>query len=169
MSHPKAKIQKSMRWDLGAGILDLTTIAALSLLTVSCSAKADGPPEIVVDRTACSHCTMLISEVSYAAAYQAPGADARVFDDIGCLLEAMRREGLQAERSGLRVWVRDGGDGNWLDEGSAVFVVSSEIRTPMGDGIVAYRDAARAKQMADQHRGRVARSVIELMNGKGEQ
>ena len=145
------------------------TLVALALLSVSCSATRLGPPEIVVDRTACSHCTMLVSEVAYAAAYEAQGAGARVFDDIGCMLEAMRREGLHSGGSGLRIWFRDAGDGNWIEEGSAVFVLSSEIRTPMGGGIVAYRDGARAGQVAATRQGRVVRTVPDLMTIKGEQ
>ena len=112
---------------------------------------------------------MLVSEVAYAAAYEAQGAGARVFDDIGCMLEAMRREGLHSGGSGLRIWFRDAGDGNWIEEGSAVFVLSSEIRTPMGGGIVAYRDGARAGQVAAKHQGRVIRTVPDLMTMKGEQ
>jgi hypothetical protein len=33
---------------------------------------------------------MLISETLYAASYQAPGADARVFMTFGCLRDAAR-------------------------------------------------------------------------------
>ena len=145
------------------------TLVALALLSVSCSATRLGPPEIVVDRTACSHCTMLVSEVAYAAAYEAPGAGPRIFDDIGCMLEAMRRDGLHTDASGLRVWFHDAEDGKWIEDGSPVFVVSSEIRTPMGGGIVAYRDGARAGQVAAKHQGRVIRTVPDLMTMKGEQ
>jgi nitrous oxide reductase accessory protein NosL len=67
----------------------------------ACGVKADGPPEITVDRTACSHCGMLISETMFAAAFKAPGAEARAFDDIGCLLAAAKRE---ADPGGLRFW-----------------------------------------------------------------
>ena len=63
---------------------------AAALATAACGVRAEGPPPIVVDRTPCSHCGMLISEPLYAAAYQAPGTDARVFDDIGCLRDAAR-------------------------------------------------------------------------------
>src|SRR5215204_3815382 len=69
-------------WRLGVGSLALA-------LVVACSARPSGPPEIVVDRTACSHCGMLISEPLYAAAFQVTGAEARVFDDIGCLRKAL--------------------------------------------------------------------------------
>ena len=44
-----------------------------ALLLTACSAQVTGPPDILVDQTACSHCRMLVSEPAYAAAYQAGG------------------------------------------------------------------------------------------------
>ena len=140
------------------GLLITLSIAA------ACGSAPDGPPEIVVDRTACSHCTMLVSERRYAAAYQARGSEAKVFDDIACLLEAARKE----TATGFRYWFHDGNDGTWID-GDAVFVASPEFRTPMGGGIIAYRDLAAAEHAADQYRGRILRSLPELLKEKGEQ
>ena len=134
------------------------------LLAGACRSTPGGPPEIIVDRTACSHCTMLISERRYAAAYQSPGSDPRIFDDIGCLLQAARKESSTARR----YWFHDGSDGTWID-GEPVFVVSPEFRTPMGGGILAYRDAAAAEQAARRYNGRIVRTVAELLNEKGEQ
>lgn len=147
-----------MQFTRTTGLLITLTIAA------ACGSAPDGPPEIVVDRTACSHCTMLVSERRYAAAYQAPGSEAKVFDDIACLLQAAQKE----STSGLRYWFHDGTDGKWID-GDPVFVVSPEFRTPMGGGILAYRDGAAAEQAAGKYNGRVVRSLPELMQEKGEQ
>jgi copper chaperone NosL len=140
----------------------------VALLSTGCSVSADGPPQIVVDRTACSHCSMLVSEPIYAAAYQAGDSEPRVFDDIGCMLEAMRRAGLRAGGD-TRLWFHDAGDREWIENGGAVFVRSSEIRTPMGGGIVAYRDAKRAEEAAARFHGDVVPSIAELVAVKGEQ
>ena len=145
-----------------------STLVIVALLTAACGATQGGPPSIVVDRTACSHCGMLVSEVGYAAAYQTADSEARVFDDIGCLLDAMRRAGVDPER-GAQVWFHDGGDGTWIDAKAAVFVRSTQIRTPMGGGIVAYRNAPHAAQVAARHNGSVVASLRELMNARGEQ
>ena len=137
-------------------------LGAALLVTAACGVKAEGPPAIVVDRTACSHCGMLISEPLYAAAYQAPGAAARVFDDIGCLRDAAR-----AEAPGLRFWFHDADDRRWIEGAGAVFVASSEIRTPMGGGLIAYRDPAAADRSAVKHRGRILRSISDLLAKEG--
>ena len=108
----------------------------LAVLTVGCSATADGPPEIQVDRTACAHCTMLVSDERYAAAYETAAGEARVFDDIGCLLQAVRNE---PQPESLRFWFHDLQNGDWIRGDEAVFVKSDKFKTPMGGGIVAYR------------------------------
>jgi copper chaperone NosL len=133
-------------------------VLAAALLTAACGVRAEGPPEIVVDRTPCSHCGMLISEPLYAAAYQAPGAAARVFDDIGCLRDAARGESGQ-----LHIWVHDASDGRWMNGFEATLVAAPSIRTPMGGGMLAYRAPAAADRAAVEHRGRIIRSISEII------
>lgn len=139
-------------------------IVVFALLSAACSARAAGPPEIVVDRVACSHCGMFISEPIYAAAYQAAGQEPRLFDDIGCLLDAVRRE----TASSIEIWVQDAAGAGWLDADKATFVASPDIRTPMSGGLLAYADASAAEKAAAAHRGEVLRSLPELMTWKGD-
>ena len=138
--------------------------AALALLVTACSTRAMGPPEIVVDRTACSHCGMFVSEPAYAAAYRVGSGEPRVFDDIGCMLDAVRRE----TASPLVVWVQDAAGGGWVNAEAAVFVSSAHIPTPMHGGVLAYADPAAATTAAAQHRGDVVPSFQALMTRKGD-
>jgi len=138
-------------------------LAALALLAASCSAKAMGPPEIVVDQSACSHCGMLVSEPVYAAAYQASDREPRVFDDIACMLKAARQE----TASPITIWLQDAAGAGWIDADDAFVVAAAEIRSPMGGGLLAYRDAGAARQAADARHGRVLRSRQELIDWKG--
>jgi copper chaperone NosL len=112
-------------------------LAIASLFLSSCGSAASGPPPIVLDETACAHCGMLVSDLAFAAAYRAEGGDARVFDDFACLLREL-------PSAKVRVWVKDYETSEWLDAGSAFFVRSESIETPMGGGIVAFssREAA---------------------------
>jgi len=138
-------------------------IVAFALLAAACRASVTGPPEILVDRTACSHCGMFVSEPVYAAAYQEPGKEARVFDDIGCMLEALRGQ----SRTPAGIWVQDAAGGGWLVADDAIFVASSRIRSPMSGGLLAYADAAAAGKAAATYRGELRHSLEELiaMNG----
>lgn len=142
-----------------AAILALTVSTA-----VACSARADGPPRIEVDRTPCAHCGMLISEPVFAAAYKAPQGDARVFDDIACLLDAASHE---QDKSGLRFWFHDAASSEWIDGGIATFVASASMKTPMGGGILAYGDHAAATKAAAEKQGRLIRTIGELLQTRG--
>ena len=138
-------------------------IAALALLSSACGAKAMGPPELVVDRSVCSHCGMYVSEPVYAAAYQAGDNDPRVFDDIGCMLEAVDRE----TASPVTMWFQDADGGGWMNANGAFVVSSPRLRTPMGGGFLAYANAASAQRAAAAHGGRVLASVRDLTAAMG--
>ena len=133
-------------------------VAAAALLAAACGVRAEGPPEIVLDRTPCSRCGMLISETLHAAASQAPGEATEVFDDLGCLRDAAR-----SAAGDLRIWVHDAESGEWMNADEAVYVASPAIRTPMGGGMLAFRHPAAADRAAVQHRGRVIRSIGEIV------
>ena len=138
-------------------------LAFVLLVAAGCATTADGPPDIVVDGSACSHCAMQISERAYAAAYRGNGTEARVFDDIGCLIAAARKE----TSSDLRFWFHDARDSAWIDGRMATFVASSEIRTPMGGGILAYRHTIAAGEAAQTYRGEVVRTLADLLTRTG--
>jgi copper chaperone NosL len=137
------------------------------LMTVgagACAARAADPPAIIIDRSACSRCSMLISEPSYAAAMVWQGGEERLFDDIGCLVDTARE--LAPLGPDVRYWFHDDSDGKWIEGAEPVFVVSPTLKTPMGGGIVAYRDRATAERVASQLAGRVVSNITELLEEK---
>ena len=138
-----------------AAIGFVVTLAA----SVACGVREDGPPVIEVDRSACAHCGMLISEPRFAAAYRlTPGTP--IFDDIGCLLDAFSRE---ADKGSIRFWFHDVNTAEWVDGSRAVFIQSARLRTPMAGGVVAYSDRAAAERGAAEHEGRVIGALDDLL------
>ena len=136
------------------------TCCVLALAVASCGAGADGPPEIVVDRTPCAHCGMLVSEPAFAAAYRRDGADARIFDDIRCLLNDLKDE---ANPKGLRFWFHDAASGVWITSEEAVIVKSARFRTPMSGNMVAYAGRSAGERAASENDGVVIGNVDELL------
>jgi copper chaperone NosL len=121
-------------------------LAITSLFLASCGSAASGPPSIVLDETPCAHCGMLVSDLAFAAAYRIEDGDARVFDEIGCLLREL-------PSSGARVFVHDYQTSEWLDGDAAFFVRSESIQTPMGGGIVAFS----SREAAEKYEGETLR------------
>lgn len=129
------------------GLLAVLPVLGI-LVAVSCSAPPAGPPEIVLDRTVCDRCSMLVSEPGFAAAFLVPGADSvRVFDDAACLFAALAEE---PQAGQVRLWFQDAAGGGWMEAPQAVFVRTSRSATPMGSGVFAFREAADAHRFARQ-------------------
>ena len=128
-------------------------------LAGACAGRAAVPPAIVMDRSACSRCGMLISEKAYAAAIRFPDGHDQLFDDIGCLVAAVR----ETPAADAHYWFNDAVSGQWITDADPVFGVSSQLRTPMGGGIVAYRDAETAKHGVEHIGGRVVRDFSQLL------
>jgi hypothetical protein len=128
-----------------------------------CGVRDDGPPVIEVDRTVCAHCGMFVSEPIYAAAYRTADGEAHVFDDIACLRVSARAE---PDREGLVFWFRDADREGWIPGPEAVVVRSPQLQTPMGGGLLAYRDRAAASRAAEAHQGEVVDSLATLLWGK---
>jgi copper chaperone NosL len=133
------ELMGTMRIEKRSQLAALVVLVALA----ACAPRAGGPPEIVIDRTACAHCSMLISEPRYAAAYRVDGTD-KAFDDIGCLLDALEGEPAGAA---VQLWFRDVHDGAWIEPDAATFVSVPGMQTPMIGGIVATAHAGELESL----------------------
>ena len=132
----------------------------VAVMMVACGPASSEPPEIIVDRTACEHCLMLISEPIYSAAFRIGGREG-FFDDIGCLLDEVAGE---PDLEKAQIWFHDVRDGSWITAADAVFVRSSQIATPMASGIVAVADHSAAMELATRHDGEIIDSFAELLD-----
>lgn len=143
----------------GSKLRAAALLAAASLLLAACARPAEGPPRLVVDRSVCTACSMLVSEPAFAGAYRLDGRE-RVFDDLGCLVAALAAEEAPGE---ARVWVHDLDTRRWLPAGAVVYVHSPSLHTPMGSGLAALGDPAAAEELATRTGGRVIPGFAELL------
>ncbi len=113
---------------------------------------ASGPPAPVAIDTAadvCAHCRMTIVSTSTAAQIVAPGEEAVLFDDLGCLRDYAAGAGRAPE---AMAFVADHRTGEWVDARTAVFTKTS-LDTPMGSGLVAHATGASRDLDAAASRG----------------
>jgi copper chaperone NosL len=138
-----------------AGRSRLAGWLALLLLTIffaACGSEVDfdEPPEIVYGEDVCEHCSMIINEARYAAAYVTSDGEPHRFDDIGGMLA--RHE--EAAEEVVVFWVHDFDSEEWLKAEEAHFVKGDHI-TPMGFGITAFAERERAEAWAAEQGGMV--------------
>ncbi|MHC4975535.1 MAG: nitrous oxide reductase accessory protein NosL [Planctomycetota bacterium] len=122
--------------------LALVSIAALG----SCApGEPTGPPAIILGEHVCDQCNMIISDERSASASLVVDNSQRTthkrFDDINCMLNF---EGDHPDIEILQRWVHDHTTLAWLDAQSAVYLHSSELRTPMGSNLAAHTNSESA-------------------------
>ena len=149
-------------------------ILFIVFLIVSCKdGTQEGPVKIHYGEDVCDRCKMIISEERFSAQYILPKGESRKFDDIGCMMLYTAKGEAGAGEAGdiSAYYVKDYNSGGWIDGGGAYYVMSKNIRTPMGYGIAALRDEAQAGVLAGHEDGGVLgfdQAASELSNGKSD-
>lgn len=100
----------------------------------------------------CEYCRMIIGDFHYTAEI-IEKRKVHKFDDIGCMLAYAQVNNLSHEKASF--WVADFDTTIWIEAEEANFVIYPEIHTPMGYGIIAFKDPIKAKEFAGTTRGRV--------------
>jgi copper chaperone NosL len=94
---------------------------------------------------------MSISEKRYAAEFIDDDGQVLKFDDIGCMTSFVQQK---KNRAPIRAtFVMDFDAREWLKAEDAFYVRSSEFDTPMGFGIVAFKDRTHAQAQAAKYHG----------------
>lgn len=97
----------------------------------------------------------------------ASGMEAQSFDDIGCAV--LSRNGECATRQGMfdsNAKVVDYATGEELPAEKAFFVIKTDVKSPQGYGIVAFKDKALAEKFSAEHgKGKVVK-WFELVDEK---
>lgn len=121
------------------------------LLLSGCSQEDEnGPPEIVLGRTQCDECKMIIDDLRYAGAFRLTDGTPKRFDDIGDMVAQMARlEGVDEDDA----WVFDYETEEPILVRDATFVRGEEIVSPMDWGVVAFLDASSATDFASEVEG----------------
>ncbi len=128
-------------------------ILIVALLTACQQSRIE--PVDIADGDMCSHCRMAISERRFAVEFWNKDSVLLKFDDAGCMLNYIRKQNLRADV--LAAFVIDYEARRWLKAETAFYVQSAGIKSPMGGGIIAFGDKARAEAAANQYQGTLLR------------
>lgn len=140
---------------MSARVMGVAIALAATALSVAC---ATGEPRMLVPGTdACEHCRMTVSDARFAAQVVTTTGKTHVFDDAGCLSDALRSGLVPPDRVGS-VWLADfRTPGHWIAADAAFLVRSSALGTPMGSGLAALRTRGAAAALAAESDGEVLR------------
>jgi copper chaperone NosL len=138
------------------GSLRIFTAGLLLFATIffcSCGQKPVQPVQIEANDI-CFHCKSPVSDVAFSAEFITKDGEVRKFDDIGCLIASARKTG----RNNIRVFfARDIMSRSWFPAEQLQFVRSATIPTPHKTGLIAFKDAAKARQIASRYQAELTR------------
>ena len=134
--------------------------AAIFLFFVITGCRPDNSP-VPIDKglDMCEYCRMTITDLQYAGEI-IERKKVHKFDDIGCMLAYAQTHNLNTNNAGF--WVMDFDSLNWVKAEEANYVLSSEIKTPMAYGIIAFKDPIKANNTADKTKGEVMQFLTLL-------
>ena len=128
----------------------LATLLLTALSACTTPASDPQPPEITYGQDMCDQCGMVIGEARFAAAILLSSNKYLKFDDIGEMLAYKKAR----PETQVEAWfVHDYNSEEWLRGESAFFVRSTSLQTPMGTGIVAFKERAVADKFAAENNG----------------
>jgi len=133
-----------------------TAIVAIAFAVLGCARPVEvAPPEVRWGEDACASCGMIVSEERHAASAvvdpERGRTEARVYDDIGCLLADEAAGGGRFRGR----WVHDLESASWVGADSSWFVRSPNLQTPMGSSVAAFATRERAEAFAAREGGDV--------------
>jgi copper chaperone NosL len=103
------------------------------VVLASCGGPTGAAP--IEKGTPCAFCRMTISDPTLAAEVVAPGEEARMYDDIGCLANDLRQHPAPA---GARAFVADFTSGALVPAAEASYTRVESVATPMSSHLVAH-------------------------------
>jgi len=143
--------QKNKRhsYQLKAG----SSIAILLLVCMgSCS---PGPQPIMVGKDHCDFCKMIISDNRFGAEIVTTKGRIYKFDDAHCILSFLQKQTI--DRASVKtVYFTDFSNAHPLiDAGTAVFLKSDDLRSPMEGNLAAFGDKDSLNKVAAEYKGKV--------------
>lgn len=134
----------------------LLAVSLLAIALPGCGGReADGPPVVRLGDSVCDQCNMIISDARWATAtiVDGPrGGEPRLFDDFNCQVNYEREHTAQAV---LARWSHSHATSEWISTESAQFLISPEIRSPMGSRMAAFGSASEAAAAESELAGEV--------------
>lgn len=130
--------------------LKLFTGIVILFLTISCKIE---PEAIEYGKDQCSFCKMNIVDKTHAAQFVTKKGKQFKFDAIECMVNDVSNK--NSEDIAMLLVADYGNPGEMIDVKSATFLISKEIKSPMGANLSAFSTIEKAKELQQKHSGKV--------------
>ncbi|MDZ4795959.1 MAG: nitrous oxide reductase accessory protein NosL [Bacteroidota bacterium] len=137
-------------------------VAALTsfLFLASCNPK---PEKIVFGKDNCVECKMTILDTKFGAEILTKKGKVYKFDDTHCVAAFLERRGVELSSISKTLFVNYNEPHEFIEVKSAEFVVSSQLKSPMG-GAAAFKNVREAKKKSELIEGSKTTNWATLYN-----
>lgn len=118
----------------------LTVYCFLLLVVASCSVK---PEPLNYGKDACHACKMTLVDKRFGGEILTRKGKIYKFDDVNCLVGFYKSGSEPADNVLSILFVDFGKENSLIDATTANFLVSGNLRTPMGSGVAVFSNAER--------------------------
>jgi copper chaperone NosL len=123
---------------------------AILLLTISCKVA---PESIQYGKDQCSFCVMNIVDKTHSAQYVTNKGKQFKFDAIECMVNDLSEKN-EADLAFILV-ANYGNPGEMIDATTASYLISKEIKSPMGANLSAVATIEKAQELQQKHTGEI--------------
>lgn len=136
--------------------------AAITVLFMTgCNPK---PEKLVAGSDNCAECKMTIMDLRFGAEIVTKKTKVYKFDDAHCLATFLKRRGVELDEIHQTLFADYNDPGQFIKVNSAEFVVSSELKSPMGGNAVAFKSKEAAKNKSAEIEGSKVTNWATLYN-----
>lgn len=139
--------------------VSMAVIAALFL--TGCDHQ---PEKIIYGKDNCAECKMTIMDPKFGAEIVTKKGKIYKFDDVHCVATFMKRRGVEMNDIHQTLFTDYYNSNEFIKVGSVEFVVSSQLKSPMGGNAAAFKNNSEANKKAAEIEGSKVTNWATLYN-----
>lgn len=137
-------------------------VAMLSIILVTgCNPK---PEKIAFGKDNCAECKMTIMNPKFGGEIVTKKGKIYKFDDAHCVAAFMKRRGVELSNIHKTLFTDYNNSEEFVEVGKVEFVVSSQLKSPMGGNAAAFKNTAEANKIAAEIEGSKVTNWATLYN-----
>jgi copper chaperone NosL len=122
------------------------------------------PEKIAFGKDTCAECKMTIIEPKFGGEIVSKKGKVYKFDDVHCVATFLKRRGVEMSSIHQTLFVDYNDRNQFVKVSSAEFVVSSQLKSPMGGNAAAFKNASEAQKKAAEIDGSKVTNWATLYN-----
>ena len=155
----KHKKQKPMTQQRKMASVSIALVTVF--LLTGCNPK---PEKIVFGKDNCAECKMTIMDPKFGGEIVTKKGKVYKFDDAHCIAAFLERRGVELNNIHKTLFTDYNNSNEFVEVKSVGFVVSSQLKSPMGGNAVAFKNEVEAKKKAEQIEGSKVTNWATLYN-----